>query len=54
MLACHGFVRIHRRYLVNRERIRSIQLNGRRTIILTCGAELPVGRSYEPNLGSAP
>lgn len=52
-LAGQGFVRIHRRYLVNRERIGSVQLNGRRAVVLECGEELPVGRSYEPNLADA-
>ncbi len=46
----HRFVRIHRRYLVNRDRIRSVQLNGRRVVVLDSGQELPVGRAYEPNL----
>lgn len=52
-LADRGFARIHRRYLVNRERIRSVHLNGRRIVILDCGRELPVGRAYESNLSAA-
>ena len=46
----HGFVRIHRRYLVNRERIRSVQPGGRRIVQLDSGDELPVGRAFEPNI----
>lgn len=49
-LSGHGFIRIHRRYLVNRKRIRAVQLNGRRAVVLECGEELSVGRSYEANL----
>lgn len=49
----HGFVRIHRRFLVNRSRIRAVHLNGKRTVELDSGAQLPVGRAYEVNLGAA-
>ena len=49
-LAPHGFARIHRRYLVNRERIRSVRLNPSRTVELSCGRKLPVGRAYAANL----
>jgi two-component system LytT family response regulator len=49
----HDFVRIHRRFLVNRAKIRSMHLNGKRAVVLESGAELPVGRAYEVNLGVA-
>ncbi|MCL6729288.1 LytTR family DNA-binding domain-containing protein [Sphingomonas hankyongi] len=46
-----GFVRIHRRYLVNQSRISSIiGTNGDRVVRLTSGAELPVGRAFAGNL----
>ena len=45
------FVRIHRRFLVNRDRIAAvIGSNGDRIVKLTCGAELPIGRAFAPNL----
>ena len=44
-LARFGFVRIHRRYLVNGKRMRVIGANGDR-LVRIAGAELPVGRSY--------
>jgi len=51
----HGFVRIHRRYLVNRGRISAVVgTNGDRTIRLSAGNELPVGRAYAKNLPQAP
>jgi hypothetical protein len=44
-----GFVRIHRRYLVNRDHVVAIQLNGRRSLRLRSGAELPIGSAYAVN-----
>ena len=50
-LSGRGFVRIHRRFLVNRERIATIDgTNGDRVVTLGCGAALPVGRSFAANL----
>ncbi len=49
-LAGRGFVRIHRRYLINRRRILSVKGNGDQLVILADGSELPVGRSYAANL----
>ena len=43
----HGFVRIHRRYLVNRSRIAHV---GDRVMQLTSGQELPIGSAFAPNL----
>jgi hypothetical protein len=43
----HGFVRIHRRYLVNRSRIHAI---GERSVTLPGGRELPVGTAFAANL----
>ena len=43
----HGFVRIHRRYLVNRSRIAHV---GDRTMRLTSGQELPIGSAFAANL----
>ena len=46
-LADHGFVRIHRSAVVNRERLAAVR--GSRTgvkVVLDCDAELPVGRKY--------
>lgn len=45
----HGFVRIHRRYLVNRSRIRTV---GERSVTLPGGTELPVGTAFAANLRS--
>jgi hypothetical protein len=47
-----GFVRIHRRYLVNRDQIDSVHLNGRGKVRLMSGAELPVGRAFAPNVAA--
>ena len=45
------FVRIHRRFLVNRDKIASVTgANGDRIVKLVCGAELPVGRAFAVNL----
>ena len=50
-LAHHGFVRIHRRFLVNRERIASVGAGDRRqSVRLAGGSILPVGRSFAANL----
>lgn len=50
-LAGKGFVRIHRRYLVNRRRIAAVSgTNGDRVVRLNGGAELPVGRAFARNL----
>jgi len=46
-----GFVRIHRRFLVNRDRIATIVgSNGDRGVKLADGTELSVGRAFAPNL----
>lgn len=50
ILAPHGFIRIHRRFLVNRARIDRIANDGDRVIRLTGGGELPVGRAFAANL----
>ena len=50
MLAPHGFIRIHRRFLVNRARIERIGNDGERVIRLADGGELPVGRAFAANL----
>jgi hypothetical protein len=47
-----GFVRIHRRFLINRRRLDGIVgTNGERRIRIA-GTELPVGRSYLASLGA--
>jgi hypothetical protein len=51
VLLGRGFIRIHRRFLVNRDKIAGvIGSNGDRMVRLGCGAELPVGRAFAPNL----
>ena len=46
-LAGRGFIRIHRRFLVNRNKISGITgSNGDRVVRLACGVELPVGRAF--------
>ena len=52
-LAGRGFVRIHRRYLVNRERISAVRGNGEKVVRLADGAELPVGKRFATNLLAA-
>jgi hypothetical protein len=47
-----GFVRIHRRFLVNRDQIDSVHLNGRGKVRLRSGAELPVGRAFASNVAA--
>ena len=49
-LAAHGFIRIHRRFLVNRARIDRCAGDGERVIRLAGGGELPVGRAFAANL----
>lgn len=50
-LASHGFIRIHRRFLVNRARIAGIAGGDRQqSVRLSGGGELPVGRAFAPNL----
>jgi hypothetical protein len=50
-LAGRRFVRIHRRFLVNRDKIAAVVgANGDRIVKLGCGVELPVGRAFAPNL----
>lgn len=46
-----GFVRIHRRYLVNRARIATV---GDKFVRLTSGVELPIGSAFAANLASRP
>ena len=45
-----GFVRIHRRFLVNASRIVAVRGNGERIVQLDNGSELPVGRRFATNL----
>jgi hypothetical protein len=52
-LAGRGFVRIHRRYLVNRNRIAAISGGGDLLVRLEGGVELPVGRAFAANLPRA-
>jgi hypothetical protein len=47
-----GFVRIHRRFLVNRDQIDSVHLNGRGKVRLRSGAELSVGRAFASNVAA--
>jgi hypothetical protein len=47
----HGFVRIHRRFLVNGRKIAGISgTNGESVVRLSDGTELPVGRAFAINL----
>jgi DNA-binding LytR/AlgR family response regulator len=48
----HGFVRVHRRYVVNLRRAVEVrpQLNGTAAIVLTDGSEVPVARRHLPDL----
>jgi hypothetical protein len=52
-LAGQGFVRIHRRFLVNRSRIAMVAGNGDKIVRLAGGAELPVGRRFASNLDAS-
>jgi hypothetical protein len=50
-LGSRGFVRIHRRFLVNRDRIAEVVgTNGDRVVRLVDGTELGVGRAFASNL----
>ena len=49
-----GFVRVHRRYLVNRRRIAAVRGNGDKFIRLVGGAEIPVGQRFAANLRAEP
>jgi hypothetical protein len=46
----HGFVRVHRRYLVNKARIVAVD---ERSVKLVSGDELPVGTAFAANLAAA-
>lgn len=50
VLRRHGFVRIHRRYLVNRNRISRVN---DRFVRLKSGEELPIGSAFAANLREA-
>lgn len=50
ILAPYGFIRIHRRFLVNRARIENLGRDRERMIRLADGGELPVGRAFAANL----
>ena len=50
ILEPHGFIRIHRRFLVNRARIDQLGRDRERMIRLADGGELPVGRAFAANL----
>jgi hypothetical protein len=47
VLRRHGFVRIHRRYLINRDRIANV---GDRFVRMQNGHELPIGTAFANNL----
>ena len=49
-LSPHGFVRIHRRFLVNSSRVAELRGNGKPFVRLTDGTELPVGQAFRDNL----
>jgi hypothetical protein len=53
VLGPRGFIRIHRRYLVNRNCIAAICAGTEPLIRLDSGTELPVGRSFAANLPRA-
>lgn len=47
----HAFVRIHRKFVVNRELLKEIRnVNGQLTAVLSTGSQLPVSRHYKPQL----
>jgi DNA-binding LytR/AlgR family response regulator len=50
VLRRHGFVRIHRRYLINRDKIAKV---GDKVVRLQSGHELPIGTAFARNLHSA-
>ena len=47
LLHRHGFIRIHRRYLINRDRIAEV---GEKFVRLHSGHELPIGMAFAKNL----
>ena len=47
LLRRHGFVRIHRRYLINRDRIAAV---GDKFVRMQSGQELPIGTAFASNL----
>jgi len=47
LLRRHGFVRIHRRYLINRNRIAKV---GDKFVRMESGQELPIGTAFASNL----
>lgn len=47
LLRRHGFVRIHRRYLINRRRIAAV---GDKFVRMQSGQELPIGTAFANNL----
>lgn len=49
LLRRHGFVRIHRRYLVNRQRIAEV---GDKFVRMQSGQQLPIGTAFASNLRS--
>ena len=46
VLRRHGFVRIHRRYLINRNRIAAV---GDKFVRMHSGQELPIGTAFARN-----
>ena len=52
-LAGHGFVRIHRRFLVNGSRVAELRGQSKPYVRLTDGTELPVGQAFRDNLRPA-
>jgi hypothetical protein len=52
-LGGHGFVRIHRRFLVNGSRVAELRGQGKAFVRLTDGTELPVGQAFRDNLRPA-
>jgi hypothetical protein len=54
VLRKRGFIRVHRRFLVNGRKIAAIHgANGDMVVRLVDGTELPVGRAFSPNLATA-
>ncbi len=47
-----GFLRVHRRFLVNRAEVEAVHRQGRAFVRLRSGAKIPVGRAYSTNLPS--
>jgi hypothetical protein len=50
LLSGHGFLRVHRRFLVSRAYIDRLNRHGRGAVRLRSGAELPIGRAYSRNI----